>query len=262
MKHAVSLQSCLVVSIMLVTLLSGCGSSSVARREIERTIELDEVAVTSLQVRSPNGDVRIVEDESSSGLRVVGTVAASGADEEEATRRLDDFDLRITQIDPHTWRIEPGMPSFRRGDDGMGLSIVVPRLGDTRIDTGNGSIAIPSSHGSLDLQTGNGWVDVRSVRGPLVVWTGNGRITCGLDDRWSGDVVDLKTGNGEIGLEMPSERIGSLAANTGNGSIERWDADGELVERARSRSMAIVGDGDTPVILETGNGSIRVLEIR
>ena len=256
------LQPCLAISILPVSLLSGCGSRAVVRRDIQRTIELDGVEVAKLQVESPNGSVRIVEDESTAELRVVGIASASGINEQEAIGRLEEFDLHITRVGPAAWRIEPSMPLLCRSHDDTSLSIVVPGLGDTRIDTGNGSIVIPSSHGSLDLRTGNGQVDVRSVRGATVARTGNGRIMCGLDGLRGGGMVELRIGNGDISLELPSARLGTLAATTGHGGIERRDGAGELVQRARCRSMSIVGEGETPIVLETGNGSIQVQETR
>lgn len=248
----------LVVCALAALVFAGCGAST-ARKTLSRSLDLDGGDAASLRIESSNGSVRIVEDPTAEGVVVLGSVTAGGRSDAEAKRRLDEFDLKIERTGGDTWSISSVMPTRLRSRDSVGLMVTVPRIGDASVTTRNGSIAVPTSHGDLELEAGNGSIKIEGAHGRVVGRTGNGSIACRLVNPDFAEDVELRTVNGRIRLQLPSNCVGLLSADTSNGDIDHEGFERMKVTQPISESVTVVGDGPASIVIATGNGSVRIV---
>lgn len=149
--------------------------------------------------------------------------------------------------------------------------------GDVDIDTGDGSITVTGAKGDIRLRTGDGHIDARNLDGKVDAYSGDGHIT--LDGRM--DALNVKTGDGSIDAHIrPGSKIDSgWSIRTGDGSvdvvlpaelqanIEASTNDGHIsmgiplmVEGTFSNSQihGKMNGGGQPIVIHTGDGSIRL----
>lgn len=163
-------------------------------------------------------------------------------------------------------------------DVGSGSVEVSDVTGELSVDTGSGSVRVNRVNGSvINIDTGSG-----SVRGSgltaqnIDVDTGSGSIE--LDnvsadrlgmDTGSGGVdltltkaptdIDIDTGSGSVTIRSPQGLNASVDLETGSGSIE---SDFPMTVRRHSRDhvQGTIGDGSGRIKIDTGSGSIRLLQ--
>jgi hypothetical protein len=149
--------------------------------------------------------------------------------------------------------------------------------GDVDIDTGDGSITVDGAKGDIRLRTGDGHIDARNLDGKVDAMSGDGHIK--LDGRL--DALTVKTGDGSIDarLQPGSKLNSSWSVRTGDGSVDivlpadlqaNIDAstnDGHIslgipvtVEGTFSNSQihGKMNGGGQPLVIHTGDGSIRL----
>jgi hypothetical protein len=149
--------------------------------------------------------------------------------------------------------------------------------GDVDIDTGDGSITVSGAKGDIRLRTGDGHIEARNLDGKVDAYSGDGHIT--LDGRM--DALNVKTGDGSIDARIrPGSKIDSgWSIRTGDGSvdvvlpaelqanIEASTNDGHIsmgiplmVEGTFSNSQihGKMNGGGQPIVIHTGDGSIRL----
>jgi hypothetical protein len=165
-------------------------------------------------------------------------------------------------------------------DVGSGSVDVQDIDGDLNIDTGSGSVeAIGVSGGSTLIDTGSGSVTASDITTTdLNIDTGSGRIRARAVaateirlDTGSGSVeleilndadhIEIDTGSGGVTLTVPSTFGARVEIDTGSGGIEmempitmrRWQ---------RDHVNGTIGDGSGTLLIDTGSGSVRVLQGR
>jgi len=165
-------------------------------------------------------------------------------------------------------------------DVGSGHVNVTDVDGDLSIDTGSGSVEVTGvSGGSTLIDTGSGSVTASGVTATeLNIDTGSGRIrardVAATDvrlDTGSGSVelevlnepdhIEIDTGSGSVTLTVPSSYGATVEIDTGSGGIEmempitmrRWQ---------RDHVNGTIGDGSGTLLIDTGSGSVRVLQGR
>jgi Putative adhesin len=149
--------------------------------------------------------------------------------------------------------------------------------GDVDIDTGDGSITVSGAKGDIRLRTGDGHIEARNLDGKVDAYSGDGHIT--LEGRLDG--LNVKTGDGSIDARIrPGSKIDSgWSIRTGDGSvdvtlpgelqanIEASTNDGHItmgipltVEGTFSTSQlhGKMNGGGQPIVIHTGDGSIRL----
>jgi len=149
--------------------------------------------------------------------------------------------------------------------------------GDVDIDTGDGSITVDGAKGDIRLRTGDGHIEARNLDGKVDATSGDGHIK--LDGRL--DALSVKTGDGSIDARLqPGSKVNSSwSVRTGDGSVDivlppdlqaNIDAstnDGHIslgipvtVEGTFSNSQihGKMNGGGQPVVIHTGDGSIRL----
>ena len=173
---------------------------------------------------------------------------------------------------PHEVRLGIGVPSYR-----VDIDIHVPKQGRVRLRTGDGSIRLANFKGAMELESGDGHQDIVSVDGTLHVRTGDGKIDAsgrfdGLEmvtgdgqiearalpgstvaSNWS-----LRTGDGNITLEVPDTLAADINLHTGDGRIT---TDFPMTMEGRIDKKDIHGKlngGGNLLTVHTGDGSIRL----
>jgi len=169
--------------------------------------------------------------------------------------------------------------------------------GELDVDVGSGAVAIRRLDGNLRVDTGSGAVVVKGVEGELIdIDTGSGGVSGGglaahtiridtgsggIDlsdvavdrlalDTGSGAVkltlanaprdVDVDTGSGGVTLRSPAGLNATVELETGSGTIHT-DFPLTVTRFDRDHVVGRVGDGSGRIRIETGSGSIRLLEL-
>ncbi|HET9251172.1 MAG TPA: DUF4097 family beta strand repeat-containing protein [Candidatus Eisenbacteria bacterium] len=170
--------------------------------------------------------------------------------------------------------------------------------GPLAIDIGSGHVSVSGSSGAIAIDTGSGEVELHGIRGgPIAVDTGSGEVT-GEDltsepiaistgsgeirlsrvrsenvalDSGSGEVmVDLTgdlsnlvidTGSGDVNVSIPKGTGAQLSVETGSGGIET-NLVVETQYRKRNELVGRIGDGGGSIRIETGSGTVTLLEQR
>ena len=186
-----------------------------------------------------------------------------------------DADLQIDTGDGSvTTQSVNGKVKIHTGDGSVRAQEV---SGDVDIDTGDGSITVDGAKGDIRLRTGDGHIDARNLDGKVDALSGDGHIK--LDGRL--DALSVKTGDGSIDARLqPGSKVNSSwSIRTGDGSVDivlpadlqaNIDAstnDGHIslgipvtVEGTFSNSQihGKMNGGGQPLVIHTGDGSIRL----
>ena len=186
-----------------------------------------------------------------------------------------DADLQIDTGDGSvTTQSVNGRVKIHTGDGSVRAQEV---SGDVDIDTGDGSITVDGAKGDIRLRTGDGHIDARNLDGKVDAMSGDGHIK--LDGRL--DALSVKTGDGSIDARLqPGSKVNSSwSIRTGDGSVDivlpadlqaNIDAstnDGHIslgipvtVEGTFSNSQihGKMNGGGQPLVIHTGDGSIRL----
>ena len=179
-------------------------------------------------------------------------------------------------------RIEVEMPraadlDVRSSDGGLEVDNVAGRVtlttsdgaitvrdvkGDLRLHTSDGSITGLGLDGALDANTSDGSIRVSGRFDHLGLGTSDGRIVAeaaagsAVGDGWS-----MRTSDGPVTLRLPAGFKADLDASAGDGSIA-VDFPVEVSGNwGRHRLQGPMNGGGGPLVLRTGDGSIRVGKI-
>lgn len=164
------------------------------------------------------------------------------------------------------------------GSGGVTLSNI---SGNLLVDTGSGSVSVDGCDcESLNIDTGSGGVTVENVDSDEIlidtgsgkvraseirtssanIDTGSGSIRLELEQMGSGD-YRLDTGSGSITLALPEGASADVDASTGSGGIHLDLEDGVNIRHKEKDEMTFtVGGGNSTVTLDTGSGSINIVE--
>jgi Putative adhesin len=131
----------------------------------------------------------------------------------EATQQGDQLQLNVHE----DW--QPVSLGLRR----LHIEVSMPKDGDLRIETGDGSIEVANLSGNVDLHSGDGELKVRALKGVLRMNTSDGAIN---GDDLDGK-LDAHSGDGRIRLEG---RFDELKVKTGDGSVTATVKAGSKIE--------------------------------
>ena len=157
------------------------------------------------------------------------------------------------------------------------IEIHMPREGKVSLRTGDGRISVNHLKGEMDFYSGDGRLDLDDVEGSLRAHTGDGSIRAAgrFDsvDITSGDghvsllvrggsrlarSWDVRTSDGSVSLEIPSDLAADLDLHTGDGRITmnlpltvEGKVDGQDVRGK-------LNGGGNRLAVRTGDGSITV----
>jgi DUF4097 and DUF4098 domain-containing protein YvlB len=142
------------------------------------------------------------------------------------------------------------------GDRRVEISIHMPKQGQVKLHTGDGSIHLSNLKGNMELDSGDGSLEVEAVDGPLHAHTGDGHIHAdgrfdGLDTGW-----EVETGDGSVTLAIPPDLAADVELRSGDGHI---NLDIPLTVEGRLKENHLQGKmngGGPPLRVHTGDGSI------
>lgn len=163
------------------------------------------------------------------------------------------------------------------GNHRVDINIRMPRKGQVNLRTGDGNIELANFGGQMELRSGDGSETLHGVDGKLHASTGDGHITA--DGRF--DALDLKsgdghldiraaagstiadewtmrTGDGDVNLELPGDLAADLYLHTGDGHI---DVNLPMTTEGRIRQNDVRGKmngGGKLMTIHTGDGSISI----
>ncbi len=196
---------------------------------------------SSLEIENVNGDVSI---ESWNGSDVEVTLSIYG----DSSRGIPDgFAIEVS----------PGTESLAyevRYPDGENMSVrflvrVPEGLSlDAHVEVVNGGISIAGPH-MVDVEAVNGTISIEGATGGAGAETTNGNITASFRSVSAG--MELSSVNGSIRAAIP-ETVG-FTAETVNGSVETVG-----ITTTSSTGISVTAGGDSPLAIETVNGSITV----
>ncbi len=183
------------------------------------------------------------------------------------------------RVDTHSAPVSAsGVQGALMVDVGSGHVDVRDAEGEVNLDTGSGSVEVSNISGSsLMIDTGSGSVTASDVTTTeLNIDTGSGRIRArqvsASDirlDTGSGSVelsvtnepqhIEIDTGSGGVTLTVPESYGARVEIDTGSGGIElempitmrRWQ---------RDHVNGTIGDGSGTLLIDTGSGSVRILQ--
>lgn len=133
------------------------------------------------------------------------------------------------------------LKGFMDVDSGDGSQELTGLDGVLRAHTGDGNIQADGRFDGLQLNTGDGRIEARAMTGSTSqkTWdlrSGDGNVTLEIPDKFAAD-VDLHTGDGHISLDMPVSVEGQMDHNHIHGKLN---------------------GGGNLLTIHTGDGSIRL----
>ncbi len=197
-----------------------------------------------------------------------------------ATGKVDVTNVNATlMVDVHSADVSArGVRGVLSVDTGSGNVEVSDIAADLDLDTGSGDVRVNGARGSRHrIDTGSGSVVVDGLQGDrILVDVGSGdievrglsaaniRLDSGsgsVDAELSGDVRDLvvDTGSGDVTLRLPKDFGAELDVDTGSGSI-RSAFPVTTRELQRDALRGTIGDGRARVKVDTGSGSVELLQ--
>jgi DUF4097 and DUF4098 domain-containing protein YvlB len=195
-----------------------------------------------------------------------GSVRITGGDTKEVEFHVEYSGLvmdKTLHIESHqqgddvefTARVVHQLP-FSLGMTKLHIEVRMPKDGDLRVATGDGSIKASGLSGAIDLQSGDGSLTVNSLRGDMRLRTGDGSIDgSDLDGK-----CDATSGDGRIRL---TGRFGALRAKSGDGSVDvgalhgsKLDSSWNIASGDGSVDVALPADLAVDIDASTGDGHI------
>lgn len=157
------------------------------------------------------------------------------------------------------------------------IEIRVPRESDLDIHTGDGNLRVDDVRGNFQLQTNDGDIRMQEAEGLLHANTHDGNIDVqGRFDMLNLSTGDgnidakvsayqapqagwtLRTGDGNIRLELPDNFAADLDAHTGDGSVKVDFPITAFGSNQESRVRGKINGGGISIELQTGDGDVRV----
>jgi hypothetical protein len=186
-----------------------------------------------------NRSCQIVEDEIASLGRISVDAGANGGISilgwhetktlvrtriEAIARTQQEADQLVRQVSSRieNGQIQPVGPQAPTPNASWSVSyeIFVPIETDLKLKASNGGILIRDVRGTAEFKTSNGGISLSGMGGSVSGETMNGGLTIQLDgERFEGSLFAVKTKNGGIRLNVPSNYAGRIHARTVNGSV-------------------------------------------
>ncbi len=241
----------------------------------ERTLTV--TGPVDLDIRTGSGDIQI-RPGSDRSVHVVARIRA------EEARGYDSPEKRIAQIQANP-PVEQTGNSIRIGvtrpvhDDPtyqnvrISYELTVPANTKVQAHSGSGDIGIAVTAGSVTARTGSGDINVLGTSGSFEAHTGSGDVRAGriagpmMASTGSGDIeaaqtapgaVEMRTGSGDVRLNLPAEAAFTLDIQTGSGSIRTSQPVMMSGNHRRNHLEGTVRGGGPSVVVRTGSGSVTI----
>lgn len=237
-----------------LTLAAGCYAPRAKRVEVRSS--WSSADINQVVVRGTNGRIRVEASEVPE-IRMVATIRTRSGQE----KKTDEYVVTSVEGDTLTIRekrsgrsvrIFPFSFGDRRPD--IDFEIQVPRRVDLSARTVNGRVEIDGVAGEIDMKSVNGRLTVTAAGGELTATTVNGAIRAAFTD-FQG--ARLKSVNGSIAIEVPSEASLDLDIHQVNGNFQT-DLPVIVDSSSRHATHGSLHGGKYPLEVNTVNGSVRL----
>lgn len=234
--------------------LDDCERDSRSRDERERycAIRADTIpARSTLRIDGrENGGIAIIGSDRNT-IVVISKIEAQAGSEREARELAEG--IRIDLGDD----IRADGPSTRwRSSWSVSYEVHVPRRISLDLRANNGGIAIENVDGRVEFETTNGGVSLAGLSGNVRGSTSNGGVDVTLSGaQWNGDGLDVRTTNGGVELEIPTNYSARLETGTVNGGMNIGfpiTVQGRIDRRLTTQ----LGQGGPLVRVTTTNGGV------
>ncbi|MCK5738474.1 DUF4097 family beta strand repeat protein [bacterium] len=255
----------LFIFVGLTILFAGCMGRFQETETFEENI--DFVTDGEIDVDSFNGSIS-VESWDQSVVQVVAHKKVTAKSYRHAEARLKQLHVVVTH-DGDKLRIYSQMD--KKKDSGflgflsqVGYSveyhIKVPEGTRVKARTTNGGITIRRVHGAIDVKSVNGGIDLYRVGEVLDAKTTNGGIETSVTAFSASGDIKLRSTNGGISLDLPTEVNAEFRAKTTNGRVYLdFELMGEFGSD-KNRISGTLGNGGGRIELRTTNGDVNVNE--
>ena len=227
---------------------------SETRGSFDRTLKVAEPA--SVDVRTGSGNIHVKQGDSSSVV-IHAEIRSGHGDwggDSNAEQRIREIEKNPPiEQDGNTVRIGHTHDSDLYRNISISYEIRVPA--QTRLDASTGSGDFTATGVQLEISghTGSGNIRVRGIKGAMRASTGSGDVEASGEQH--GD-WHLRTGSGNVTVELPKGAGFELDAHSGSGSIQ---TDREIVVQGTLSHRDIhgrAGSGGPLLELRTSSGSI------
>ena len=218
----------------------------------------------SLQIDGrPNGNVSVTGWDRND-IQVRAKVRSWDRNEDAARDRLDEIEIdtdgKLRANGPY---VRNSWWPFGRRNGGWTVSfeIMAPHDTDLWIESINGGIVVDTMRGHVDIETTNGGISLTNISATARARTVNGGISAVLaDDAFDGDILDVRTINGGIVMEIPEDFSARLDVETVNGGVS---SDFPVTrEGQRNREVsATLGSGGPLIRARTVNGGVQINQL-
>lgn len=148
-----------------------------------------------------------------------------------------------------------GRLRLETGDGGIKVTEV---NGDLRAHTGDGSMALDRIDGRVDAETGDGTISVSGRLEAVRLQSGDGSVRLRADtgsrmaDNW-----EIHTGDGSVGVELPSSFDAEIDAHADDGSVSvhELEVKGDITKNSVRGQL---GGGGRTMRVTSGGGSITI----
>ena len=239
-----------------LALAAALALAGAARADVTETIvkTFPLAADGTVSLDNVNGDIEIVAWDKAE-VAIEAVKKARDAEAMDALRVHFDSEPGRLAI-----RTEYVKRSFRfKGDNrSVRYTLKVPADATLRkIDSVNSNITVEDVRGPVHLETVNGRIRASGLAADGDFDTVNGSITASFHSAAAARKIVLDTVNGSCTLMLPADAGGRVKASSVNGSIT-CDIPVTLEKSGRRSLRGTIGRGDTEIVLDSVNGSLRI----
>jgi DUF4097 and DUF4098 domain-containing protein YvlB len=242
-----------VFCLALMMFLSSFISAATEERVIHQTFDLN--ARGTVELSNVHGDVTIRGwDKNQVDMK---------ATKKGSSEVLDEVEIRIHNT-PEYLSIETKYPKRQRNTNvSVTYELMVPKHAKLDpITNVNGGIEVTGVQGEIRINTVNGSAEMNGTTSSLEAETVNGNITAKWNEFPADGIVKMRTVNGSLELELPSNANADVEASSVNGSI-RTDFPITVQGRFLSRKLeGKIGGGGSNIDLSTVNGAIDIVKAK
>jgi DUF4097 and DUF4098 domain-containing protein YvlB len=236
-----------------------CSSNNWSNGDKVSANDLRETTLSAgdIKVNSRNGRIT-VKGENRSDVLLRACVRAWAKTDAEAKSTVDQIRIETSGV------ISAEIPKDTNAS--VSWEILVPNRTNLDLSSSNGRITISDVDGQIIFKTSNGRVTLSQLAGDVRGETTNGRVTVQLaGTTWNGTGLNVKTSNGRVSLNMPSNYAANVEVGTNNGRFSSDFAelkipavDGKRRRGGSNKVNASVNGGGAPIRVVTNNGRVSV----
>ncbi len=278
---------------LLSVLIAACSGSVPGIEAVEERSQTFAVRdYLSLTVETTNGKVEIWGVEGLEEVQATATLHAWGETQEQAQERLEKLTVEMNQEADRVSLQFRATGTYRAlgKSPQVDFEVAIPAAADITVSVNNGNVTVADVTGTSSIETQNGSIDVTNVKGAVTGETANGSIDvtlsqahldletdngsitvsqsqCSLDAEtdngdihFSGQLVGpqhrMKSANGSVMAEVPTDSELAIEASVGTGSISTTlPLSGDTQGKTWS---AVLNAPTSNLSLQAGNGSIKI----